>query len=352
MPVTNSTLELLDGLTVHVDSALEAVDRAVLASWARAWTEVAVEWEAALADLVAASEDGQWPSARQVRRARRAGEAMRVTLAAVERASRELGLTVSRSLSTLVPEAAEWELRLLGSQVPQSTARGVNLLAGLERVDERQLDAIVRRTMFGVTADAAVLPSFVTTTIQSVLVRGVAVGESPREAAAEMLRRLRGVFDLGQTRALVIARTEMLDAHRAAGLASDLANRSVLSKWQWVTTLDARTCIGCLAMHGREYPVDTPGPLGHQQCRCVRVPVTKSWAELGFTGIEEPPSLLPDARAWFDTLPPATQERIAGRQRLALYLDGHVSWEDLATRRTNPGWRDSFVPTPLSRLAR
>lgn len=351
MPVTPRTMELLDGLSIHVDQTLEAVDRAVLAAWARAWTEVAVEWESALADLAAAGEDGAWPSRRQIRRAQRARRALELTYEAVQRAARDMGLTVERALTTFVPAGAEWELALLQSQVPASTARGVQLLSSFDRVDPQALEAIVRRTAAAVTKDAAVLPAFVTTTIQSVLVKGVAVGDNPRAAAAEMLSRLQGSFDLGRTRALVIARTEMLDAHRTAAQAADKANAKALAGWQWVTTLDARTCIGCLAMHGRQYPVDTPGPLGHQQCRCARVPVRKSWADLGFD-IPEPPDTLPDAQAWFDALPPATQERIAGKQRLALYLDGHVSWEDLATRRTNPGWRDSFVPTPVSRLAR
>src|SRR5690606_41522517 len=84
--VTRDARELLDGLTVHIDSALEQVDRALLASWARAWNEVAVEWDAALADLAAASKDGKWPTPAKVRRAKRAQQAMRLALAAVQRA--------------------------------------------------------------------------------------------------------------------------------------------------------------------------------------------------------------------------------------------------------------------------
>ena len=353
MAVTPTTLRLLDSLSTHVDTVLEQVDRAVVEAWARAYDEVAAEWEAALADLTAASQDGAWPSRRQVRRARRAQEALEVTVRSVEAVAAELGLSVSRSLSTLVPDGAEWELRLLASQLPPDRTGGAAaVLARLERVDPDQLAAIVARTMAAVTKDAAVLPGFVSSTIQSVLVRGVAVGDSPRVAAAEMLRRLRAVFDLGRTRALVIARTELLDAYRAASQAADGANRKVLAGWQWCATLDPRTCIGCLSMHGREFPISQPGPQGHQQCRCARLPVAKSWTDLGFDGVDEPDDTFPDAQAWFDTLPPATQERIAGAARLAAYLDGKASWEDLVTKRSNPGWRDSWVPTPVKTLVR
>ena len=351
MAVSDESLHLLDGLTVHVARTLEATEQALLASWARAWNEVAREWEAAVADLVAASKDGAWPTTRQVRRARRAREARALTLAAVQSAAAQMRLTVSSALPAFTEDAVDWELRLLGSQLPGSTAKGVALLASLERVDERQLAAIVRRTMYAVTKDAAMLPSFVTSTIQSVLVKGVAVGDNPRTAAAEMMRRLRGSFDLGRARALVIARTEMLDAHRAAALEADRANRKVLAGWQWSATLDERTCIGCLSMHGRRFPIDQAGPEGHQQCRCARLPVTKTWADLGFD-VEEPPDLLPDAQAWFDSLPPAVQRQIAGPARLAAYRDGLVAWEDLAVKRSNPGWRDSWVAAPVRTLIR
>ncbi|MFK5689591.1 phage minor head protein [Ornithinimicrobium sp. LYQ92] len=350
MAIDRGTLELLDGLKIHIDAALEATDRAIIAAWARAWTEVAVEWEAALADLVAASTDGQWPSRRQILRARRAQQAAEVTAAAVQRAVDDLGLTTSRALSSMVPDAVEWELRLLASQLPPADPRTAALVAGFDRVDPASLAAIVERTMAGVTADAALLPAYVTTTIQSTLVRGIQTGANPNAVATEMLRRLEGAFNLGRARALVIAHTEILDAHRAAAQAANVANRTVVAKWQWVTTFDERTCIGCLVMHGREFPVTEPGPLGHQQCRCAGVPVAKSWADLGFDGIDEPDDLLPDARAWFDGLPDATQDRIAGKRRMAGYRDGAVVWDDLVTRRTNRGWRDSFVPSPLSLL--
>lgn len=350
MAVDRGTLELLDGLRVSITQALEARDRALLASWARAWTEVSAEWRDALDELVAASRDGAWPSRTQVLRAERAQRALRVTRDGLLDLAHDLQVTVTQDLPRLVDDAFEWELRLAASQLPATHPRTVAITAALGRVDARQVAAIVERTTDRVTALSRPIPAYVDTVIRSVLVRGVTVGDNPRRAAQVMLDRIGGGFDLGRTRALVIARTEMLDAHRAAAFEFDRKNRTVLDGWEWIATLDTRTCIGCLAMHGQTFPRTSPGPLGHQQCRCTRLPKTKSWADLGID-IDEPDDLLPDARAWFDALPEADQLAIAGRARLDAYRAGTVAWGDLASRRTNPGWRDSFIPTPVGLLA-
>lgn len=350
MAVDRGTLELLDGLRVSINQALEARDRALLASWARAWNEVSAEWQAALDDLVTASDGGQWPSRTKIRRAERAQRALRVTRDALIDLAHDLQVTVTQGLPQLVDDALEWELRLATSQLPATHPHTLEVTAALTRVDARQVAAIVERTTTRVTAASRPIPAEVDTIIRSTLVRGVAVGDNPRRAADTMLSRIGSSFDLGRSRALVIARTEILDAHRAAAHEFDRKNRATLAGWQWVANLDARTCIGCVAMHGQTFPLSEPGPLGHQQCRCVRVPKPKSWADLGFDGIDEPADLLPDAQAWFDGLPEWDQLAIAGRARLDAYKAGTVPWGDLATRRTNRGWRDSFIPTPVGLL--
>ena len=108
-------------------------------------------------------------------------------------------------------------------------------------------------------------------------------------------------------------------------------------------------CPSCWSMHGSVHNVDDFGPIDHQQGRCTSIPTTKSWADLGFD-IEEPPSVLPDARQVFDDLPAEQQTAILGKDRLDLLRSGQIQWADLATRRSTDGWRDSIVPTPVSAL--
>jgi hypothetical protein len=175
------------------------------------------------------------------------------------------------------------------------------------------------------------------------------VGDNPKTVAAEMLRKLERNFHGGLTRALVIARTEMLDAHRAAAQAQELANAEVLTGWYWNAKLDARTCPSCWVQHGRFHPLEEFGPIDHQQGRCARLPKTKSWADLGFEGLDEPNDELRDARTVFDGLAPADQVAIMGRKRLEALNAGTVSWEDLTVRHSTPGWRDSYHVAPLPR---
>jgi hypothetical protein len=156
-----------------------------------------------------------------------------------------------------------------------------------------------------------------------------------------MVAQAQDGFAGGLTRAMTIARTEILDAHRAASLATDTANKGLLAGWQWVAQLGPRTCPSCWAQHGSIHPVDEAGPLDHQSGRCTRAPVTKSWRDLGFD-IDEPPSAVPDARAVFASLPEADQLAVMGPKRLGMLRDGTASWDDLSVRRTTDGWRDSY----------
>lgn len=54
--------------------------------------------------------------------------------------------------------------------------------------------------------------------------------------------------------------------------------QDVISGYLFVATLDERTCLKCLKLDGQL--TDKSPPL-HEGCRCVRIPKTKSWAELG-----------------------------------------------------------------------
>jgi hypothetical protein len=182
------------------------------------------------------------------------------------------------------------------------------------------------------------------------LIRGVSTGQNPRTVARLMINRLESEFNGGLARALNIARTEMLDAHREASRIRDEANASILGSWLWMCTFSTRTCPSCLSKHGTEYPITEPGPLDHQSGRCTRVTVTKSWRDLGIDRPEPRGRSLPDAREWFASLPERDQLAIMGRTRLDLLLSGEIEWDELSTLRTTRGWRDSFGVTPLRDL--
>ena len=78
---------------------------------------------------------------------------------------------------------------------------------------------------------------------------------------------------------------------------------------------------------------------------------TKSWAELGFTGIEEPTLDLTAQRdAWWDNLDEDTKEKILGPGKYKLWQDGNIDWQDLSKRVSNEDWRSYLVEKPLGEL--
>lgn len=350
MAVTAETLRLLGGMRIQVGGTVDTATSDLIRAWAVGWTEVRAEWDAALADLVIAGTDGRWPTPAQLARADRAQRALDLTRARLVDLGQQAGVRVLQDLPQLTGAAAEWHARITATQLPGQAGTTAELTALFNRVDPAQLDAIVARTTQQITSLTLPLSVDAMASVQAELIRGVAIGDNPRRAATRMLARVEGAFNGGLNRALVIARTEMLDAHRQAGAEQDRANAAVLGGWTWAATLDSRTCPSCWAMHGSEYALDVPGPHDHQQGRCARLPRTKSWRELGFD-LDEPPSLLPDSRQVFDALPAEDQLRIMGPQRLELLQTGQIGWRDMASRRVTAGWRDSFAPTPVRDLA-
>lgn len=213
-------------------------------------------------------------------------------------------------------------------------------------LDLTAADAIVARTTQTIHALTLPLSDTMVPVMRAQLRNGIVVGATPRQTARRIMTQLGGAFMGGAVRGERIARTEQLDAHRVDQHAAEQSNRGVLKGWVWYTTFDKRTCVSCLVQHGTEYPVDEYGPNDHQNGRCTRLPLTKTAAELGFPGVVEPPSTIPDARAWFDGLTEDSQRAIMGPGRFELYTSGQASWEDMTTKRETPAWRDSWgVPT-------
>lgn len=75
-------------------------------------------------------------------------------------------------------------------------------------------------------------------TVRRNLLRGLGLGLNPRTVA----RLMREALGRSLTRALTIARTEMLRAYREASRATYQENSDVVAGWVWVAKLDRRTC--------------------------------------------------------------------------------------------------------------
>lgn len=167
------------------------------------------------------------------------------------------------------------------------------------------------------------------------LVKSVALGRNPRLTAA-LIRKATG---LGLNRALTIARTEQLRAYREASLAAYRAMG--VRRVQRICTLDERTCIGCLVVDGEI--LDSEAEFDeHPMGRCDVVPYLEDF------GLEQNERMV--GKDWFLGQPPETQLAMMGPGRYEAWSSGQADWRDLATRRDDPTWGGSWVPTPLRDL--
>jgi len=339
MAITQATIAQLQAMRITLGQQVDAQTRDMTTAWGNAWAELVTEWQKAVDDLLEAAEHG-WPTRTKVLRAERVSRALKATLEAVQDLTRKDGVRITANLPSMLQQVDYWQQIVSASQLPNSYD------LQWTRVDRRQLEKIVSRTAGRIVSLNRPIPKWVDQQIKAVLVRGVAIGDNPETAARQIMARTQGRFDGGLTRAKTIARTEMLDAHRAAATAARTENADVISGWIWQCDLSVRTCPACLSMDGSRHPASDPGPDGHQNCRCVGIPTPLSWRELGID-LDEPADTRLSAHDWYDQQPTSVQQQILGKARWQQLNSGQLSWDDMAVRRHNPGWRDSVQVRPL-----
>ncbi|WP_024817090.1 phage minor head protein [Arthrobacter sp. 31Y] len=345
MAITQETLRIVADLRVRLERMTDVQTLALTRAWVEAWDALAPDFQAAVVELMAQASNGV-VSRSVVAKNIRLRDSLQAARAMLDSLAAQTNTIVVNDVGAAVLDALDTHSALISSQLPANAAQvGVSFT----RMSPEALAAIVERTTQQIHSTTRPLPADVERIMKRELIRGIAVGDNPRRTASRMMAKAEGRFNGGLTRALTIARTETLDAHRAATQASEKANTDLLAGWEWHASLNARTCPSCWAKHGTQYENDVPGPLDHQNGRCARVTLTKTWKELGFN-IKEPPSLTENAETVFNNLTPDTQKAIMGGQRLELLQSGQITWADLSTKHSTDGWRDSFGATPVKDL--
>ena len=345
MAVTEQTLAELMRQRAAIDTIVDTRTRDLIVAWARAWDEVAAELAEAIEQVLAGN-----PTLSARIAAIRARDAQIVAVNALNRLAMQAGGALSDDVLALVNAAPADALKLVALQFPldEHARLGVDWV----RTDPQQIAEMVQRTTEQITARTLQLQAEATVQMERELIRAVAMGDNPRDAARAMVQAVQGAFNGGLVRAMVIARTELLDAYRRSAQTEHNQHRDVLTKWQWVADLSERTCRSCLAMHGSLHDLDEPGPLDHHQGRCSRVPVTKTWKELGIKAPEPAGMVKPgDGEKWLSNQPESVQRDILGSRGYDAWKRGEWPSSDWAVRRESSGWRDSYGPAPQPQAA-
>ena len=323
MAYTRETLEALARSRRAVEHLLKGQADDLIATWLHALQEAKKELDKAL-------------SMGDLDRAARLEASRRAIAEQILEAARTTNQALAPGARLAVENAASSQEELIASQLPH----GIDI--GFRRPDPETLRVIVERTTQQITVRTYYLSQEAVTAMTRALRLGISGGLNPREAARRMVADTEGIFNGNITRALVIARTEMLDAHRAAARAVDLANRDILAGWQWHAKLDSRTCPSCIAQHGSLHDIDEPGPPDHHQGRCTRLPKTKTWQELGFD-IAEPQGLdFESGPDWFSRQPEEVQRDILGPKRYEAWRAGGYPFSEWSKPRVSDGWRTAY----------
>lgn len=344
MAVTDETRRVARLRRAELADLGDATVVALASAWVETWDELEPRFSALADEIAAAYPEGATTA--QLEQSERINQAMAETRARLEELADYAGGRIAEDINAIVMGAPPAALDTLRTQLPPGIAQAAVQFGG---VNAEALAAIVVRTTSQITAQSGGLPASMEDAMKRRLTQGIVDGANPRVTARRVMRDTEGEFMGGLARASRIARTEQIDAHRAAHLATVEANADLVVGRIWLATPDARTCMSCVSMSGTEFPPDAFGPEDHPQGRCVFIDKLKPWSELGID-LPEADDVDTDLRSWFDNLTEDTQRSMLGPARWELWSNGTIGWDDLAQYRENPEWRGAFYETPVRDL--
>lgn len=235
MAINARTLALIEDARKALNGLADGATRSLTAAWVRAWDTLAVEFGEAVKELIKLGGT-RWPSRTQIDRAARTSAALAVAARALGRLAGQARTEIASAARQAVDGAHAAQEALAVSQLPPGAQ------VRFRRADHNALAQIINRTAQQIHAATRPLTEQMIAAMRRELIRGVALGSNPRAVARALLDRLQGAFAGGLSRALNIARTEILDAYRGAAMLSQAANSDVVGGWMWISALTPRTC--------------------------------------------------------------------------------------------------------------
>lgn len=186
----------------------------------------------------------------------------------------------------------------------------------------------------------------------------IRLGVVEGQTIQEMARRVRGtrganyrdgIMAISRRRAEALVRTAVSHTTSAAREETYLANADILRGEAWIATLDASTCLSCQSLDGQEFELGKgPRTPLHIACRCVRVPLTKSWQEMGFGQGDLPEGTRASMNGqvpasmtyneWLKKQPAAVQDEALGPTRGRMFRSGEVESVDRFVNRNGDAW--------------
>lgn len=185
--------------------------------------------------------------------------------------------------------------------------------------------------------------------LQQIVRMGVIGGFNNSQIISDVVAQ----FGVSERDAAALVHTTVQTVANNARLETFKKNDDIIKALEWVATLDGHTCIKCMPRgEGLQWKLDGT-PIGHDLVflnppihfndRCVLVPVTKTFRELGLDIDELPPAERPSAGDadnsvvsssvkfgdFLDRKGKAFQDSRLGPRRAELWRDGKITLRDL-----------------------
>jgi hypothetical protein len=176
------------------------------------------------------------------------------------------------------------------------------------------------------------LPSAIAQGVADTMVQGVTEGWGP----GRTLRECRNQFGQGLNWSFNQIRTAHMYAYRQGTLEAWRNNRDVVGGWIWRSSRNHRTCMSCLVLDGREFPLSEP-MRDHYSGRCQMEPITKTWKELGIEGLDETQGRgrRETGLQWFLSQDEDLQRKMMGPKVFEAWKAGQIHIDNFVGARAN-----------------
>lgn len=223
----------------------------------------------------------------------------------------------------------------VGTRSAQRNLQGVGVQFNRPSVDEiEQLINYVDNPVFqGMIED---FPQTHADRIGNIILTQASQGKSPL-ATARLVMQYAENYPLADAKRLV--RTVQLYSAREGTREYYKKNREIVKGWRWSSALDKRTCVSCLALHGKVFTLDDPLN-DHYNGRCAMIPLTS-------LNIGDP---VVTGEEWLRGLPEDEQRAIMGIARWGAWKDGEFEFEDLTNSYDDPLFGKMYHSTSLKQL--
>jgi len=302
-------------------NAIKAIDRAALGNVLQQYQAIAERLNPQIELLVQDIAGQDFASLSQLLRVTRMQELQRQFVREMDELARQTGVITDIGAGRAVDQAISGAQAVTESSIAGNPA---TLMTSYNRISPQSVNAFIGATREGPLQE--LLASFGETVERALietLTDGIALGTNPR-GIANMITR---ASEIGRNRALTIARTEILRAHRTATLQAYQANADILKGWIWLSAKQTRTCAACLAMDGTFHEL-TESMANHPNCRCVQRPALKN----------DPMRKVQTGKQWLDKQPADVQDAVLGKAGGAAYRAGEVELSDFVKVTESKDW--------------